>query len=80
MISVPFQDKLLDITVIQIYAPTSNAEEAKVEWFYEDLQDLLELTSKKDVLFIIADWNAKVGSQDLNIEKCKIEKTLNVVV
>ena len=51
-------------TVIQDYAPTSNAEEAKVEWFYEDLQDLLELTPKKDVLFIIGDWNAKVGSQE----------------
>ena len=53
-----------NITVIQAYAPTTNAEEAEVEWFYEDLQDLLELTSKKDVLFIIGDWNAKVGSQD----------------
>ena len=53
----------MNITVIQVYAPTSNAEEAEVEWFYEDLQDLLELTPKKDVLFIIRDWNAKVGSQ-----------------
>ena len=53
-----------NITVIQVYAPTSNAEETKVEWFYEDLQDLLELTPKKDVLFIIGDWNAKVGSQE----------------
>ena len=53
-----------NITVIQIYAPTSNAEEAEVEWFYEDLQDLVELTPKKDVLFIIGDWNAKVGSQE----------------
>ena len=53
-----------NITVIQVYAPTSNAEEAEVEWFYEDLQDLLELTPKKDVLFIIGDWNAKVGSQE----------------
>ena len=52
------------ITVIQVYAPTSNAEETEVEWFYEDLQDLLELTPKKDVLFIIGDWNAKVGSQE----------------
>ena len=52
------------ISVIQVYAPTSNAEEAEVEWFYEDLQDLLELTPKKDVLFIIGDWNAKVGSQE----------------
>ena len=53
-----------NITVIQVYAPTRNAEEAEVEWFYEDLQDLLELTNKKDVLFIIGDWNAKVGSQE----------------
>ena len=59
MISVCFQGKPLNITVIQAYAPTSNAEEAEVEWFYEDLQDLLELTSKKDVLFITGDWNAK---------------------
>ena len=64
MISVPFQGKPFNITVIQAYAPTSNAEEAGVEWFYEDLQDLLELTPKKDVLFIIGDWNAKVGSQE----------------
>ena len=64
MNSVRFQGKLFNITVIQIYAPTSNAEEAKVERFYEDLQDLLELTPKKDVLFIIGDWNAKVGSQE----------------
>ena len=63
MISVCFQGKPFNITVIQVYAPTSNAEEAEVEWFYEDLQDLLELTSKKDVLFIIGDWNAKIGSQ-----------------
>ena len=53
-----------NIRVIQVYAPTSNAEEAEVEWFYEDLQDLLELTPKKDVLFIIGDWNEKVGSQE----------------
>ena len=65
MISVRFQGKSFSITVIQAYAPTSNAEEAEVEWFYEDLQDLLELTPKKDVLFIIGDWNAKVGSQEL---------------
>ena len=58
--SVHFQGKPLSITVIQVYAPTSNAEEAEVEWFYEDLQDLLELTPKTDVLFIIGDWNAKV--------------------
>ena len=64
MISVHFQGKPFSITVIQVYAPTSNAEEAEVEWFYEDLQDLLELTPKKDVLFIIGDWNAKVGSQE----------------
>ena len=64
MISVHFQGKPFDITVIQVYAPTSNAEEAEVEWFYEDLQDLLELTSKKGVLFIIGDWNAKVGTQE----------------
>ena len=59
-----FQGKPFNITVIQVYPPTSNAEEAEVEWFYEDLQDLLELTSKKDVLFIIGDWNAKAGSQE----------------
>jgi len=64
MISVHFQGKPFNITVIQVYAPTSNAEEAEVEQFYEDLQDLLELTPKKDVLFIIGDWNAKVGSQE----------------
>ena len=62
MISVRFQGKPFNITVIQIYAPTSNAEEAEIEWFYADLQDLLELTHKKGVLFIIGDWNAKVGS------------------
>ena len=64
MISVRFQGKPFNITVIQAYAPTSNAEKAEVEQFYEDLQDLLELTSKKDVLFIIGGWNAKVGSQE----------------
>ena len=64
MISVRFQGKPFNITVIQVYAPTSNSEEAEVEWFYEDLQDLLELTPKKYVLFIIEDWNAKVGSQE----------------
>ena len=63
MISVHFQGKPFNITVIQVYAPTSNAEEPEVERFYEDLQDLLELMPKKDVLFIIGDWNAKVGSQ-----------------
>ena len=66
MISVCFQGKLFNITVIQVYAPTSNAEEAEVEQFYEDLQDLLELTCKKDVLFIIVDWNAKVGSHKIS--------------
>ena len=64
MISVRFQDKPFNITVIQVYAPTSNAEEADVEWVYQDLQDLLELTPQKDVLFIIGYWNAKVGSQE----------------
>ena len=64
MISVRFQGKPLNIKVIQVYAPTNNTEEAEVERFYEDLQDLLELTPKKDVLFIIGDWNAKVGSQE----------------
>ena len=64
MISVPFQSKPFNIMVIQAFAPTSNAEEAEVEWFYEDLQDFLELTPKKDILFIIGDWNAKVGSQE----------------
>src|SRR5574337_94155 len=64
MISVRFQGKTFNITVIQVYAPTSNTEEAQVEWFYEDLQDLLELIPQKDVLFIIGDWNAKVGSQE----------------
>ena len=64
MISVHFQGKPFNITVIQVYAPTSNAEEAELEWFYEDLQDLLEQTPQKDVLFIIGDWNAKVESQE----------------
>ena len=64
MIPVRFQGKPFNSTVIQVYAPTHNAEEAEVEWFYEDLQDILELTPKKDVLFIIGDWNAKVGSQE----------------
>ena len=62
MISVRFQGKPFNITVIHVYTSTSNAEEAEVEWFYEDLQDLLELTLKKDVLLITGDWNAKVGS------------------
>ena len=65
MISVHFQGKPFNIMVIHIYAPTNNAEEAEVEWFYEDLQDLLELTPQKDALFILGDWNAKVGSQEI---------------
>ena len=65
MISVRFQGKPFNITEIQVYAPTSHAEEVAVEWFYEDLQDLLELTPKNDVLFIIGDWNAKLGSQEI---------------
>ena len=65
MVSVHFQGKPFNITEIQVYAPTTNAKEGEVEWFYEDLQDLLELTHKKDVLFIIGDWNAKVGSQEI---------------
>ena len=65
MISVRFQGKPFNITVIQVYAPTTNAEEAEAEWFYEELQDLLELRTKKDVLFVIGDWNAKVGSQEI---------------
>ena len=64
MISVRFQGKPFHITVIQVYAPTSNAEEAEVEWFYEDLQDLLELKPKKYVLFTLGDWNANVGNQE----------------
>ena len=66
MISLCFQDKPFNITIIQVYAPTSNAEEAEVKWFYEDLQDLLELTPKNDILFIIRDWNAKVESQEIS--------------
>ena len=65
MICVCFQGKPFNITIIQVYAPTSNAEEAEVERFYEDLQDLLELTPKKDVLFIIGNWNAKARSQEI---------------
>ena len=64
MVSVHFEGKPFNITVIQVYAPTSHAEEAEVEWFFEDLQDLLELTPPKDVLFIIGDWHAKIGSQE----------------
>ena len=66
MISVHFQGKPFNITVIQAYAPTTNAEEADVEWFCDDLQDLLEITPKKDVLFIIRDWNTEVGSQEIS--------------
>ena len=65
MISICFKGKSFNITVIQVYALTNNAEEAEVEWFYEDLQDLLELTPRKDVLFIIRAWNAKLGSQEI---------------
>ena len=65
MISVCFQGKPFNITVIQVYALTSTAEEAEVEWFYEDLQEFLELIPKKDIFFIIGDWNAKVGSQEI---------------
>ena len=65
MISVRFQGKPFNITVIQVYAPTTNAEEAEVEWFYDDLQDLLELTPKEDVIFTIGDWDAKLGSQEI---------------
>ena len=65
MIFVHFQGKPFSITVIQVYVPTSNAEEAEVEQFYEDLQDLLELTPRKDILFIIGDWNANVGSKEI---------------
>ena len=65
MISVQLQGKPFEITVIQIYASTTNAEEAELEWFYEDLQDLIKLTPKKDVLFSTGDWNAKVGSQEI---------------
>ena len=72
MISVHFQGKPFNITVIQVYAPTSNAEEAKVEQLYEDLQGLLELTAKIDVLFIIGDWNGKVGSQEITRNNRKI--------
>ena len=65
MITVHFQGKPFNITVLQVYAPMSNAEEAEVEQFYEDLQDLLQIACKKDVLFIIGDWNVKVGSQEI---------------
>ena len=64
MISVRFQGKSFSITIIQVFAPSTNAKEVEVEWFYKDLQDFLELTPKKDVLFITGDWNAKVGSQE----------------
>ena len=73
MISVRFQGKPFSITMIKAYAPTSNTEEAEVEWFYEDLQDHLELTPKKDVLFIIGDWNAKEESQETPGVRCKFD-------
>ena len=73
MISVRFQGKPFSITMIKAYAPTSNTEETEVERFYEDLQDLIELTPKKDVLFIIGDWNAKVGSQETPGVRCKFD-------
>ena len=73
MISVRFQGKPFNITAIQIYAPISNAKEAEVEWFYGDLQKLLELTPKKDVLFIMGDWNAKVGSQKIPKITCEFD-------
>ena len=76
MISVRFQGKPFNITVIQFYAPTSNAKEAEVEWFYEDLQDLLELTPPKDVLFIIGDWNAKVGSQEIPVSSVQFSRSV----
>ena len=71
MILVHFQGKPLDITIIQVFAPTTNSEEAEIEWLYEDLQDLLEPTPKKDVLFVTGDWNAKVGSQEIHGETGK---------
>ena len=70
---VHFQGKPFNITIIQVYALTSNTEEAEVEWFYEDLQDLLEIRPKKDVLFIIGDWNAKVESQEKNLTNLALE-------
>ena len=76
MISVCLQGKPFNITVIQAYAPTSNAEEAEVEWFYEDLQDFLKLTPPKDVFFIIGDWNAKVGSQEKSGVRAKTNRVL----
>ena len=73
MISVRLEGKPFNITDIQVYAPTSNTEEAEVEWFYEDSHDLLEWTLKKDILFILGDWNAKVGSQELPIVTGKFD-------
>ena len=73
MISVHFQGKPFDFTVIQVYAPITNAKEAEVEWFYKDLQDLLELTPKNPVLFIIGDWNEKIGSQEIPRATGKID-------
>ena len=71
MVPIRFPGKRFNITVIQVYVPTSNAEEVEVEWFYEDIQDFLELTPKKDVLFIVCDWNAKLGSQEISAVKGK---------
>ena len=68
-----FQGKPFSVTVIQVYAPITNAKEAEVEWFYEDLQDLLELTPQKDILFIIGDWNEKIGSQEIPRATGKID-------
>ena len=76
MISVHFQGKPPNIIVIQVYVPISNAEEVEVKWFYEDLQDLLELTSKKDVLFIIGDWKAKLGSQEIPMAESEELKSI----
>ena len=78
MISVRFQGKPFNITVIQVYAPTNSAEEVEVEWFYEDLQELLELTPQKDVLFITGDWNAKLGSQDIPGVTGKLKDTYSL--
>ena len=71
MVPIRFPGKRFNITVIQVYVPTSNAEEVEVEWLYEDIQDFLELTPKKDVLFIVCDWNAKLGSQEISAVKGK---------
>ena len=80
MISVRFQGKPFSITVIQVYAPTSNTEEAEAEQFYEDRQDLLELTPQKDVLFIIGDWNAKKQKQKQNLTYVLFNYHLNIII